>query len=64
MKDEFEANNYIKNSNSNNTKVATLALLNILLTHNVLSTTVLLITFDAFLSVFLVINVNEISNKI
>ena len=63
MKDELKINNYIKNLNSDNTKVATLALLNILLIRNVLSTIVLLVTFDAFLLVFLFINVNEVNSE-
>ena len=63
IKGEFKANNYMKNSNSDNTGVATLALLNILLIYNILSITVLLVTFDAFLLVFLVVNVGEVSDK-
>ena len=63
MKDKFKANNYIKNLNSDNTRIAILAFLDILLIYNILSITVLLITFDAFLLVFLVINIDEINNK-
>ena len=61
---KFEINNYIKNSNSNNIRIAILTLLNILLIYNVLSIIILLVTFDAFLLAFLAINVNKINNKI
>ena len=63
MKGEFETNNYIKNLNSDNMRVATLILLNILLIYNVLSITVLLVTFGAFLLIFLVVNVDKVNNK-
>ena len=63
VKDEFKTNNYIKNSNSNNMRIATLTLLNVLLIRNILSITVLLVAFGAFLSAFLVINISEINNK-
>ena len=53
----------MKNLNSNNTKIAILALLNILLIYNVLSTIILLVAFGAFLLVFLAVDVDKISDK-
>ena len=53
----------MKNLNSDNIEIAILILLNILLICNVLSTIVLLVAFDAFLLVFLIINISEVSNK-